>query len=82
MLDANSGKLDWSQQLAVVEENLQIDPFRRLAGFTPSYADGVLVCPTGIGALVAVDIVNHTLLWGYQYPRNKNLLINTFQVAN
>ncbi|HEY2882858.1 MAG TPA: PQQ-binding-like beta-propeller repeat protein [Pirellulales bacterium] len=81
VLDAKTGRLDWTQQLAVVEQNLQIDPFRRLAGCTPSYADGVLVCPTGIGALVAVDIVNRTLLWGYQYPRNMGLLNGSLQLA-
>ncbi len=74
VLDAATGHLEWSQQLAVVEANLQQDIFRRLAGCTPSFADGVLVCPTCAGAVVAVDIANRTLLWGYLYQRNHPML--------
>ena len=50
VLDAKTGHLDWSQQVAVVEQNIQMDPYRRLAGCTPSFADGVLVCSTTAGA--------------------------------
>jgi outer membrane protein assembly factor BamB len=67
-LDAKTGKLDWSQQIAIVDQNIQYDPFRRLAGCTPSYSDGVLVCPTTAGVIVAVDIANRSLLWAYDYP--------------
>lgn len=74
VLDSATGHLEWSQQLAVVETNLQNDIFRRLAGCTPSFADGVLVCPTCAGAVVAVDIANRTLLWGYLYQRNHPML--------
>ncbi len=70
VLDPATGHLDWSQQLAVVETNVQQDPIRRLVGCTPSFADGVLVCPTSAGAVVAVDIVNRSLLWAYLYARN------------
>jgi hypothetical protein len=42
-------------------------PQRRLAGATPSFADGVLVCPTSTGVVVAVDLATRALLWGYQY---------------
>ncbi len=68
-IDPANGHLDWSQQLAVVESNVQQDPLRRLVGCSPSFADGVLVCPTSAGAVVAVDIVNRSLLWAYLYPR-------------
>ena len=71
VLDPKTGRLDWSQQIAVVEpnNNIQNDLYRRLAGCTPSYADGVLVCPTAAGAIVAVDVANRSLLWGYRYVR-------------
>ena len=70
-LNSKDGSLDWKQQLAVVEEALPIvyDRVRRLAGASPSYADGVLVCPTSAGAVVAVDLVTRSLRWGYQYQR-------------
>ncbi|MFW6171662.1 MAG: PQQ-binding-like beta-propeller repeat protein, partial [Planctomycetota bacterium] len=69
VLDAKTGALDWSQQLAHIDaQNIAGDPTRRAAGASPSFADGVLVCPTSSGAVVAVDIANRALLWGYQYP--------------
>ncbi len=71
VLDAETGKLAWEQQLA------ELDPaeFRynsghwRTAGVSPSYADGILVCPTPVGAVVAIDLTTRSLVWGYQYPR-------------
>ena len=67
-LDAATGNLLWSQQLAMVESSISQDPVRRLAGVSPSYADGVLICPTGSGCVVAVDLATRSLLWGYVYP--------------
>lgn len=67
VLDAKSGRGQWSQQLAVVELDVLQDPTRRLAGVAPSYSDGVMVCPTASGALVAVDLTTRSLLWGYRY---------------
>lgn len=67
-LDPRTGKLDWQQQIAQLESrDILVDINRRLAGASPSYADGVLVCPTSAGAVVAVDLATRTLLWGFQY---------------
>jgi len=71
VLEATTGKLEWSQQLAVLEANITQDPSRRTTGISPSYSDGVLVCPTSAGAAVALDLTTRSLLWGYQYPRNE-----------
>ena len=68
-LEAETGDVVWSQQIAVVERSILEDPLRRIAGASPSYSDGVLVCPTSAGAVVAVDLTTRALLWGYQYPR-------------
>lgn len=69
VLDAETGELDWHQQLAHVDtRTISTDPSRRAAGATPSFSDGVLVCPTSSGAVVAVDVSTRSLLWGYQYP--------------
>ena len=74
VLDAASGSLKWQQQLAHVDSRvISLDKSRRLAGATPSFADGVLVCPTSAGAIVAVDISARTLLWGYTYE-NLNMV--------
>ncbi len=67
VLDAKSGGVAWTQHLAVVDSDSEVmqDPIRRLGGVSPSYADGVLVCPTANNAIVAVDPANRSLLWGY-----------------
>ncbi|MEC9003213.1 MAG: PQQ-binding-like beta-propeller repeat protein, partial [Planctomycetota bacterium] len=70
VLDTRTGQLRWTQQLAHVDtRTITLDSTRRLAGATPSFSDGVLVCPTSAGAVVAVDISTRSLLWGYQYQQ-------------
>lgn len=66
VLHAATGKLDWSQQLALAPEGFD-SGVRRSCGLSPSYADGVLLCPTTLGAVVAVDLNDRALLWGFQY---------------
>ena len=65
-LDPKNGHLRWTQQLASLQRQPKGKYFR-LAGATPSFSEGVLVCPTGVGALVGVDIRARSLRWGYQY---------------
>jgi len=68
VLDADTGRLQWSQQLAHVDvQTIVQDVARRLVGATVSLADGVLVCPTSAGAIVGVDVSTRTLLWGFEY---------------
>ena len=69
-IEAATGNLLWSQQLAAAEQGFLQEPMRGWAGVSPSYADGVLVCPTSSGAIVGVDLATRTLLWGYQYAQN------------
>jgi len=73
VLDAGTGRLEWSQPFAEVDEERAIDSreshARRLAGLSPALAEGVLVCPTGAGAVVAVDLATRTLLWAHEYPQ-------------
>jgi len=70
VLSAETGRLQWSQQLAVADDEIARDPARYRSGISPSFADGVLVCPTTAGAVVAIDLATRGLLWGYQYPRD------------
>ena len=68
VLDARTGRLQWQQQLAHAEQRtILVDAARRLSGAMPSYGGGVLVCPTSLGAVVAVDVTTRELLWGFQY---------------
>ncbi len=68
-LESSTGALSWSQQIAVGAQEFLNDEVPHLSGATPSYADGVLVCPTSAGAVVAVDLSSRALLWGLHYPR-------------
>jgi outer membrane protein assembly factor BamB len=90
VLDAKTGKLQWQQQLvATTDSNMNgfQENYRRLTGATPSFADGVLVCPTSAGAIVAVDVATHKLLWGYEYPQGQvgqgpNMMAMRFAMGN
>jgi outer membrane protein assembly factor BamB len=68
-----TGELEWKQQLgSIPEENMSIqyDSPRRLAGAAPSFADGLMICPTSAGAVVAVDLGTRSLKWNYTYDRS------------
>ena len=71
VLDAQTGSTVWTQPLAELDEEARVDnhdnQLRRVAGLSPALAEGVLVCPTGAGAVVAVDLATRTLLWAYNY---------------
>ena len=73
-LDPATGDEQWRQQLASLEAGfVSVDMARRIAGATPSYHEGLLLCPTGAGAMVAVDLVDRTLRWGVNYRRKINM---------
>lgn len=70
ILDAVTGNLVWRQPLIHTEETsgtIIRNSLRRVAGATPSLGDGILVCPTTAGAVVAVDVATRSLLWGFEY---------------
>ena len=71
-LDAKTGRELWSQQLVDVNREILDDPMRRMAGVSPSYADGILVCPTSNNAIVALELATRALLWGYTYSSDEN----------
>jgi PQQ-like domain len=69
-LDPATGKTAWAQRLATPLGRLPHFPLRRLAGDNPSYASGLLVCPTSAGVVAAVDPSSRTLRWEYRYTIN------------
>lgn len=75
-IDADSGTLLWMQTLATNEStsNVRFRPINTKVGhsLTPSYADGILVCPTGKDALVGIDILSQSVLWGNQATAGKS----------
>ncbi len=73
-LDAATGLERWRQQLLAVESGgIGSDPIRRVAGATPSYAQGMLVCSTGAGAIIGFDLLDQSLAWALTIPRNEAL---------
>ncbi len=66
-LDRRTGDLRWRQQLADLETGIARDIKRRLQASMPSYDGGMLVCPTGAGVVVGVDLAKQALAWAYRY---------------
>ncbi len=73
-LNAETGTLEWNQELAIAESAIAADTYRQMAGATPSIADGMIVCPTSCGGVVALDLITQTLAWAYRYPRRNETI--------
>ena len=72
-LDAETGRELWLQPLASVEDSVVSNLPRRMMAVTPSYSDGMIVCPTGAGVVVGFNLSSGTLSWAYLYEQ-ANLL--------
>jgi len=59
--------LVWTQKLGRPNTPLPQDSVRRYQGTTLAASEGVIVCPTNSGAIVAVDILSRSLLWAHAY---------------
>ena len=67
-LDRLTGRLSWSQELALVEQRISEDLLRLVGGATPSIsAEEIVICPSSGGVVVAVDPTTRSLLWAYRY---------------
>lgn len=78
-LEPQSGQLQWRQQLAGLEQNIMLDPQRRLSGAVVSHAAGKLICPTTAGMVVAVDMIRREFVWNYRYPRQAESFVTVRQ---
>ncbi len=67
--DSATGHVEWQQQLVGLEQGISMDPARRKTGAAPSYAAGILICPTSASTVVAIDVVKREFAWVYRYPR-------------
>ena len=59
-----------SQILTVPEYKLPQHPVRKHAGLIPSFAQGMLICPTCDQRIVAVSAEDHSLRWIFRYAGN------------
>jgi outer membrane protein assembly factor BamB/tetratricopeptide (TPR) repeat protein len=60
-------ELVWRQPLGNVNTKLMMDALRRVQPAHLSFADGMLICPTNAGVVVAVNILSRSLAWAYSY---------------
>ncbi|MEO8269979.1 MAG: PQQ-binding-like beta-propeller repeat protein, partial [Aureliella sp.] len=79
VLDAATGRLSWKQQLVQAANSMpRRDIERSSQALSPTIADGVILCPTGVGAIVAVDLMSHGLRWGATYSTHRSNGNNAF----
>ncbi|MEZ6137653.1 MAG: PQQ-binding-like beta-propeller repeat protein [Pirellulaceae bacterium] len=74
VLDPTNGRLLWMQQLIQASMlPIRFDEGRQAQALSPTISDGVILCPTGAGAVVAVDLLTRSLRWGLVYrPQARN----------
>ena len=75
-LDRRSGALHWKQQLVGLEASILLDGNRRMFAAVPSYDSGILVCTTGAGVVVGVDLSKRSLAWAYRYEKHPSSVVN------
>ena len=66
-LNREDGTVEWRQQLASLESSVQLDLRRRLQSMAPSYEGGIIVCPTGAGVVMGVDLAKRSFAWAYRF---------------
>jgi outer membrane protein assembly factor BamB len=64
-----TGQLDWTLDIAEVPRLSPADSDWRSLDCRVSLVDGVLVCPTGAGLLIGVDLGTRTVIWSQRYSR-------------
>lgn len=65
-LDATTGELKWSQLLAYSDTRIERDLPRRYWTAQITIAEGMLICPTTVDWLVAVDPLTRGILWAHR----------------
>ena len=68
-VDQNTGRIDWSIDIAEAARHSPSDADWRSLDCRITLVDGVLVCPTGSGLLVGVDLATRSVIWSRRYSR-------------
>ncbi|HUQ68413.1 MAG TPA: PQQ-binding-like beta-propeller repeat protein, partial [Planctomycetaceae bacterium] len=66
-LDPDTGRPRWSQLLAYADTKIDLDLVRRWIGAPVTVGQGIVICPTAAGWLVAVDRLRRQLVWACRY---------------
>lgn len=69
VLDPRTGDLKWSQLLAFSELPIERDLQRRMWSVQVAVSGSVIICPTTVGWMVAVDRTRHSILWAQRYSK-------------
>ena len=67
VLEKKTGRLVRHIPLVEPSTAIETDWLRRFRGPSPSYSEGILVCPTAAGAVIAFEPTSGRLLWSYNY---------------
>lgn len=70
VLSARTGDSLWSVPLAMTLWPVSKEPARRRCACPVVYRNGMLFCPTGAGAIAAVDPYSQQCRWVYRYSRD------------
>ncbi len=69
-LDRRTGTPLWSQLIAYSDTKIDLDIARRWITSQVAVGNGIIVCPTTVGWLVAIDRMRQSVLWAHRYlPR-------------
>ncbi|MBI3864442.1 MAG: PQQ-binding-like beta-propeller repeat protein [Planctomycetia bacterium] len=71
-LTAETGRLLWTQALCSVTQPITGDHQRAGLACGPGFSDGIVICPTQAGVLVAVDALTGTLLWAASHDEGES----------
>lgn len=72
VLNPQTGEVNWSQEIAHPSRSLAHDQVRRFWPCYPTIHNGMIICPTTCGWLVAIDQATHQLAWASRFtPRKK-----------
>ena len=69
-LDRQTGLPKWSQLIAYADTKIDLDIARRWITSQVAVGDGVIICPTTVGWLVAIDRMRQSVLWAHRYAPN------------
>ena len=66
-LDRATGTLRWSQLIAYSDTKIDQDIGRRWYSAPVASSGGIVICPTTVGWLVAVDRLRQSVLWAHRF---------------
>ena len=65
VLDSRTGRLEWELSLVATFQLPAGTVMTPLDGLSPTLSQGILICPSGLGMVTAVDLAHRELLWTF-----------------